>query len=267
MTQADDLERFNEGMELLRSGQLDRAIECFRYAASTGKDRPMEHYALAVALYRHNDYQAARKEFEKFLAMSPKENRYVRQAKSILPILEDKLAAQDADSPPQDAQSAGEEPASSAHGPAQDAAAARYDEGIQAYLRGDLDEAADAFLDLLDERPDSRDLHNALGLTWLARKDYEKAVQCFQCAIELDPEFLEAINNLGLAWCDYGLEKAREAFEKALDRDPEFFDALVNLASLKYRMGEIAESRDLWQRAADLKPDDPQVVRNLEVFR
>ena len=134
-------------------------------------------------------------------------------------------------------------------------------------MRGDLEVAAEGFEAVLEKKPDSRHTHNNLGLTRLAQGDYAAAVEQFERAIEIDPEFLEARNNLGLAWCDYGLQKARAAFEAVLERDGAFFDAIVNLASLAYRAGDMPRSRELWMRAAQLRPDDPQVRRNMDLFR
>ena len=118
----DDVDQFREGMALLKANRLDEAIECFRRAATTGRDRPMEHYALAVALHRNSEFEKAHDEFSLFLEMSPMETQYVRQANSILPLLEEKIADQ-------------KEPPVAANPLAESKA---YNHGIEAYRRGDL---------------------------------------------------------------------------------------------------------------------------------
>ncbi|MBN1867709.1 tetratricopeptide repeat protein [Candidatus Sumerlaeota bacterium] len=247
----EDVARFIEGMKLMKAGRCDEAVEKFRYAASTGKDRPMEHYALAVALYKSRRLDAAREEFERFLSMNPQDNRYVQQAKAALAAIEQ--------------QEAKPAPGKAEANPL--AASADYRDAVEAYLRGDYEVALAGFREALSEIPRNKHILNNLGLTLLAMRRESEAVEAFEKAIEIDPDFLEALNNLGLAWTQYGSSKAREAFEKALEADPEFFDALVNLGSLCYREGNLPEARRLWEKACALKPDDPQVRRNLEVFR
>jgi tetratricopeptide (TPR) repeat protein len=247
----DDVARFNEGMELMKTGRFDQAVEKFRYAASTGKDRAMEHYALAVALYKGRKLAASREEFNRFLSMNPRDNQYVRQAKAALAAIEQqekKPAKRD-------------RPAN----PLADNAA--YKNAVEAYLRGDYDAALDGFRKALAEVPNNKHVFNNLGLAYLAMRDEAKAIEAFEKAAEIDPAFLEALNNLGLAWTQYGSLKARAAFEKAIDVEPDFFDALANLGSLCYREGNLPEARRLWEKAHALKPEDPQVRRNLEVFR
>lgn len=253
MTRVDDedVREFNEGLELMKANNLTAAIEKFRMAASKGVDRPMEHYALAVALYRNEGYAEAKNEMERFLQMSPADNQHVRKAKSILPIIEAKLtnAAR-----PTEAKNrlSDNEP---------------YNQALNAYLRGDYEAALEAFQKARKSFPESKHVYNNLGLTYLALKNHKMAVVCFGKALAFDPEFLDARNNLGLAWLDYGAAKAKESFESILEADADFFDALVNLASLCYRQGDMPRARQLWERAHAIRPDDPQVKRNLEIFR
>jgi tetratricopeptide (TPR) repeat protein len=272
-----DVADFNEGMALLKANRLDEAVRKFREAATTGEDRPMEHYALAVALHRNGQWEEARAEIERFLSMSPKANTYVAQARAILPIIERKLADQRREVARQATPPGGIKRADVAR--AVEAAArpadsllqcAAYEKGINAYLRGDYAEAEESFQEALGEMQDVASLkhvYNNLGLTYHARHEYDTAIRSFEKALSMDSGFLEARNNLGLAWNDCGMMKAVEAFEAVLRADPNFFDALVNLGSLYYRKGDLPAARRTWERAHALRPTDAQVQRNLAVFR
>jgi len=246
--QPDDLEAFSEGMGLLRANHLEEAMEKFRHASVTGKDRPMEHYALAVALYRMGSLSEAKVEFERFVSMSPQDTRYLRQARAILPILEQRMASE---KPVGDPLSQSEP----------------YEKGIQALLRGNYQEAAESFEAALEGFPGNRCVHNNLGLAHLALRDYQQAISEFGKALAIEPAFPEALNNLGLAWSDLGTVRARESFEAALQVNPDFFDALLNLGALYYRQGDLAKALELWEKAERISPDDSQVRRNLESVR
>jgi superkiller protein 3 len=62
----------------------------------------------------------------------------------------------------------------------------------------------------------------------------EQAVERYYQALELDPHFAQAWNNLGNALADLGkIKKAREAFQKAVAIDPTLASAAGNLAALE----------------------------------
>jgi tetratricopeptide (TPR) repeat protein len=132
-------------------------------------------------------------------------------------------------------------------------------------MRGDYEAALEFLHATLQEFPDNKHVYNNIGLTYLAQKDYPKALGCFQKAIAIDPQFPEPRNNMGMAWLDYGAIQAREAFESLVETNPDFFDGLMNLAALCYREGDRPRARQLWQRAYALRPDDAQVKRNLGI--
>ena len=58
----------------------------------------------------------------------------------------------------------------------------------------------------------------------------------YKRALEIDPNYPEIYNNLGLAYLNKGeTERAREMFEKALDIDPKYKEARRNLEMIKKR--------------------------------
>lgn len=89
----------------------------------------------------------------------------------------------------------------------------------------------DDALGLLKQHPESSAIHNLAGVSALALGDADKAVTHFTKTLELSPEFVGAMVNLGLA-----LIRKKEffpaitVFSRALERDPNSKDALQNLA-------------------------------------
>lgn len=79
-----DVTRFRRGVELLKAGKLDEAIEELASAATTGEDLPIEHFALAVAYEKHGTNELAASEFERFLSMSPGDEKKVAYARAHL---------------------------------------------------------------------------------------------------------------------------------------------------------------------------------------
>lgn len=60
------------------------------------------------------------------------------------------------------------------------------------------------------------------GITVAQRGLWREAIFRWERAIEIDPTYASAYNNLGIAYENTGeLDKAREAYERALELEPE----------------------------------------------
>ena len=71
-----------------------------------------------------------------------------------------------------------------------------------------------------------------LGLAFNAQKQHQKALESFDLAIQLQPDFFEAHSNRGAMLAALGRhEDAIESYRKALTIRPDFADAHCNLAS------------------------------------
>ncbi len=71
MTEPQDVIAYKEGVRLFKEGKVLEALEKFRFAAETGEDRPMEHFALAAACMQIGDKDRAEREYTRFLDMEP----------------------------------------------------------------------------------------------------------------------------------------------------------------------------------------------------
>ena len=102
-------------------------------------------------------------------------------------------------------------------------------------------------------------------LAWEA-ENYEQAKTAFQQAIDLDPEYSDAYNNLGILYMrDKEYAKAESAFQKAL-QNPLYLTpekALVNLGKLMEAQKNDAAAEQYYRRAIKLKPAFFQAYYNL----
>jgi len=110
-----------------------------------------------------------------------------------------------------------------------------YNKGIFYQNRGEIDQAFDCY----------RTLHK-LDSTWadpyynegyihlLITEQIDSAIYFFDKATQLDPEYFQAYNNLGLAYEKQGnLEYAKRYYTKAVEINPEFKLAKQNLNRLQ----------------------------------
>jgi tetratricopeptide (TPR) repeat protein len=95
-----------------------------------------------------------------------------------------------------------------------------------------------------------------LGLAYLGKKEYDKAVENFQEALALVPDFTAAYNGLGQSY--EGLNKTREAkraYSKAIEFAPQFAEGHLNLGILQLKTGEKKEAINSFREVIRLAPD------------
>jgi tetratricopeptide (TPR) repeat protein len=90
-----------------------------------------------------------------------------------------------------------------------------------------------------------------------ARGDIEKARAHLQKAIDISPNFDEALNNLGtIYYGDKQFEKAAELFERALQANPNSFAAQVNLVGALLSLGRYEQALLENLKAIEMRPAD-----------
>jgi tetratricopeptide (TPR) repeat protein len=108
-----------------------------------------------------------------------------------------------------------------------------YNQGVMLFDLGRYDEALDRFNTALTLKPDYDVVYynKALALFELGR--YDDSVRAFEDRLQVAPEDAEAWYGLSRALArSAGVEKQREALEKALELYPDYAEALVDLAVL-----------------------------------
>ena len=83
--------------------------------------------------------------------------------------------------------------------------------------------------------PEVAEAWYGLGDAWRFAQGYERAEEAFQEAVALDPDYLDAWNNLGIVRAEQGQTDAEDAWRAALRISPGYCKAHNNLGSLAYR--------------------------------
>lgn len=133
-----------------------------------------------------------------------------------------------------------------------------YDLGCD-YLNKNQGRAAfEQFIKAVELDPEFSDAHNALGLMYIGLMDYQKAEKHFKKAIEINPNLPDYYNNLGRVYTEMGRYKeAIENFKKALSflvySSPHF--AHVNLGWAYYKNGQTKEAFAELNTALQISPN------------
>ncbi|MFO1024974.1 MAG: tetratricopeptide repeat-containing glycosyltransferase family protein [Acetobacteraceae bacterium] len=95
-----------------------------------------------------------------------------------------------------------------------------------------------------------------------------EAESFYRRALHLEPEFVTAWMNLGLAHMELGNLDAAEEFEReALRLDPDLPDAHNHLGMVHYKRGRLAEAENCFRTALRLNPAHPHATLNLGSVR
>lgn len=133
-----------------------------------------------------------------------------------------------------------------------------------------LDDFVDAdkwFSEAVAESPSDADANYLLGRTRFNENDYPAAISSFERTLALRPKYVEAENNIGLAWKELNdAEKAKAAFQTAIDwQDNTPVDAqpFLNLGTLLADQSHPDLALPYLEKAAALSPDNPTIHEEL----
>jgi tetratricopeptide (TPR) repeat protein len=134
-------------------------------------------------------------------------------------------------------------------------------------MLGDLSDADKWFSQVVAETPNDYDAWYLLGRTKYNENEYAAAISGFERALALHPRYVEAENNIGLAWKELNNRaKAQAAFQVAIDWQgsaPTDAQPFLNLGTSLAEQGDNARAIPLLTRAISLAPKNPSMHEEL----
>ena len=120
---------------------------------------------------------------------------------------------------------------------------------------GDLNKASQSFKKVTELNPNYTNGHNNLGLVLLDQEKLDEAVEAFNKALSLKPDNAGAYNNMGIALQEQGkFDEAIASYNKALAIKPDYAEAHNNMGNTFKGQGELEEAIEAYKKALDLKP-------------
>jgi predicted O-linked N-acetylglucosamine transferase (SPINDLY family) len=137
-------------------------------------------------------------------------------------------------------------------------------DAIQLHLKGLLNEAEQAYRQILIRQPNNPDALHLLGVVAYQRKQYSEAVELISNAIALGSRAPEYRNNLGNVYFAQGrIEEAEACYRKALKLNPKYGDAHNNLGNTLKDQGQLQEAANSYAKALKFDPEKPEIHNNL----
>jgi Tfp pilus assembly protein PilF len=129
---------------------------------------------------------------------------------------------------------------------------------------GNLDKAIDSYNKALSLKPDYAEAYSNMGLALQDQGNLDKAIDSYNKALSLKPDYAEAYNNMGVALQDQGnLDKAIESYNKALSLKPDYPKAYNNMGLALQDQGKHDEAIEVYNKALSLKPDYAEAYNNM----
>jgi tetratricopeptide (TPR) repeat protein len=136
--------------------------------------------------------------------------------------------------------------------------------------QGDVYNANNFFQQALSMNYNNIKVRNNYGVFMIKSRHYDGAAQEFQKCIRIDPHYPDAHYHLGECLQNRGdLDKAIDEYETAVHLKPDYFEAIRDLGLAMYErisskgVGEISESLEKLKLAAQLSPDNPMIHYHL----
>jgi tetratricopeptide (TPR) repeat protein len=137
------------------------------------------------------------------------------------------------------------------------------DIALKSYLCGKFAEAEQICLKILSADPSSAATLNLLAVIHTSIGRYDAALSCYDRALSLRPDFVQALSNRGAvlkAMKRY--REALESFDRALELQPDYVEVLNNRAGVLQELGRYDEALTGYDRALGLRGDHPETLNN-----
>jgi tetratricopeptide (TPR) repeat protein len=163
--------------------------------------------------------------------------------------------------------------------------------GVALQLKGQLEEAKQWYLKILEQQPNLAEVHVNLGSLYAQQQHYEKAIQAYETALHLQPNLIQAHRNLAKIlyqvrqpeqaieheykvlklnpdlgnaqqhfklgnqlWQQQKLREAAACYEQAVKKQPDFFEAYYNLAESLTQLQDWERAEPVYHQVIELNP-------------
>ena len=138
--------------------------------------------------------------------------------------------------------------------------------GVIFFKQNLLNQAVENYNKAIKINPNYAQAYNNLGATLHKRNKISDAINSFKKATSLKPNFAEPFNNLGNIMFELGnFEEALSYFERTIEIKPDFEIIFANLGKTYLELGKKKEALDNFKKALKLKQDSPEIYNNIGV--
>ena len=135
--------------------------------------------------------------------------------------------------------------------------------GLSAADKGDLDKAIQNYDKAIEIKPDFFIIYNNRGIAYSKKGDFDTAIQDFTTAIEINPDYAEAYNNRGNAYSEKrDFDKAIQNYDKAVEIKPRLAEAYSNRGVAYHEKHDFDTAIQDFTTAIEINPDYAEAYNN-----
>ena len=135
------------------------------------------------------------------------------------------------------------------------------------YKEGRVKEAIEHYQKAIQIDPNYAEAPNNLGAALAAEGRFDEAIENYRKAIQISPNYADALNNLGMALAARGqFDDAIENYRKAIQISPNYADALDNLGAALTVKGRFDEALGYYRQALAIDPNLAGAQNNLGIL-
>jgi tetratricopeptide (TPR) repeat protein len=124
------------------------------------------------------------------------------------------------------------------------------------YIEADPEKGFRILSEIARKYPKEKWAYLMLGSYYRRRNDFDKALDAYNIALKLDPDYGLVFNGLGYLYGDREeFDKAVEYFEKYAAASPGDANPLDSIAELYFKMGDLDKAITKYREALETKPD------------
>jgi tetratricopeptide (TPR) repeat protein len=114
---------------------------------------------------------------------------------------------------------------------------------------------------------ESIQIYTTMAYAAWCQKQYQKAVDFYERALEMDINNTTALNGLGyiLADSDIDVQRGIKLCRKAVDKKPQSAAYLDSLGWAYFKNGDINEARSWLRRAFDISPNRKEIKKHIKI--
>jgi Tfp pilus assembly protein PilF len=114
---------------------------------------------------------------------------------------------------------------------------------------------------------ESIQIYTTMAYAAWSQKQYQKAVDFYERALDMDENNTTALNGLGyiLADSDIDVKRGIKLCRKAVDKKPQSPAYLDSLGWAYFKNGDITEARSWLRRAFDISPNRKEIKKHMKI--
>jgi len=131
-----------------------------------------------------------------------------------------------------------------------------FSQGEKYRLQENYNKAIEMYNQAIKLKPDYDLAYNNLGCAYYEKERYDDAITAYKKALEIEPNSKITHSNLGCAYYNKGMyEEALEEFKKELKNNPDYVDAINGIGCVYYNKGMYEEAIKWCKKALEINPN------------